>query len=171
MNTISCPKEAMRDDMQRYRTLSLFYEYKNDRYPYLYTLNVEDKYGVPSLYKIYMSYIHVPGEEYEFANDHLLGWKHWQRICANAYLLEHITEWRAEMDIKLRSMAIKNIIASSLSDTPTALQAAKWLAEKGYDLKRGRPSKAEKEGWLKQEAKLKDVVEEDMERVGLSLVK
>ena len=75
------------------------------------------------------------------------------------------------MDIKLRSMAVKNIIAFSMADIPIALQAAKWLAEKGYDLKRGRPSKAEKEGLLKQEAKLRDVVAEDMERVGLSLVK
>jgi hypothetical protein len=75
------------------------------------------------------------------------------------------------MDIKLRSTAIKSLINTSFESNAAGANAAKWLAEKGYELTRGRPSKAEREGYLKQEEKLKDVVDEDLERVGLTLVK
>ncbi len=164
-----------KDELGRYRTLSLFCEFDSKGYEQYFTLSNEDREIdgkiYISVYKKYMEYFHVPGQEYDFANEVLGGWKHWCRLCANAQLYKEIALWREEMDIKLRSTAIKSLINTSFENNAAGANAAKWLAEKGYELKRGRPSKAEREGYLKQEEKLKDVVDEDLERVGLTLVK
>ena len=51
-----------------------------------------------------------------------------------------------------------------------SFQAAKFLSDKGWEQKRGRPSKAEKAKALKQEAALTLALEDDMARV-LTVVK
>lgn len=82
--------------------------------------------------------------EYEFATTHLLGWAHWQRMCANKQLLKHIEEWRYELELKLRSRAIKSVVKKTF--TEQGINAAKWIAEKGWEKgKVGRPSKQEEE--------------------------
>lgn len=82
--------------------------------------------------------------EYEFATTHLLGWAHWQRMCANKQILKHIEEWRYELELKLRSRAIKAVVKKTF--TEQGINAAKWIAEKGWDKgKVGRPSKQEEE--------------------------
>jgi hypothetical protein len=60
---------------------------------------------------------------------------------------------------------------TSLEESSAGATASKWLAEKGYAPKRGRPSKEEKAGYLKQEERINDAIEEDLKRVGLKAVK
>lgn len=110
----------------------------------VYTLKDDDfEYDgrvLPSLKRLYLEMEDIG--EYEFATTHLLGWNHWQRICANKQLLKHVEEWRYELELKLRSRAIKDVIAKTR--TEKGINAAKWIAEKGWDKgKVGRPSKAE----------------------------
>jgi len=167
--------DKFKDVLDRYRTLSIFYEYHNPEYEYYYSIgnkdiNVEGK-NIPSLYKLYMSYVHVPGQEYDFAVEHLGGWKHWKKLCDNANLRKIIAEWHNEMEVKIRASAIKNMLSLSTENNAAGANAAKWLAEKGYELKRGRPSKAEREGYLKKEEQINSAIDEDLERVGLILVK
>lgn len=95
---------------------------------------------LPSLKRLYLEMEDIG--EYEFATTYLLGWQHWQRMCANKQLLKHIDEWRYELELKLRSRAIKTVIAKTASEQ--GINAAKWVAEKGWDKGRvGRPSKQE----------------------------
>lgn len=106
--------------------------------------------------------------EYEFAKKCFEGWSHWRRICSTTTSLHpYIEEWREELEIKLRSDGIKGVISEVKSQGKGALQASKWLADKGWADKRpaGRPSKQEVERERKQQARIKDQVGSDLERI------
>ena len=82
--------------------------------------------------------------EYEFATTYLLGWRHWLRLYENKQLRNHITEWREELEYKLRSRASKQMIDMAAQGN---YQATKWLNDRGWAIRgAGRPSKAEKDG-------------------------
>lgn len=108
----------------------------------------------PSLKRLYLEMEDIG--EYEFATTYLLGWQHWQRMCANKQISKHIEEWRYELELKLRSRSIKEIFLKS--KTEAGINAAKWIAEKGWDKGRvGRPSKQEEE----REKRLQDSLDVD----------
>ena len=101
--------------------------------------------------------------EYDFATKYFLNWKHWQRICANKAIRIHIDEWREELEMKLRSRAVKLTIAQAEGGS---YQAAKWLADKGWTKREaGRPSKAEVEGERKFLAKVDEQYGADIVRL------
>lgn len=108
----------------------------------------------PSLKRLYLEMEDIG--EYEFATTYLLGWNHWQRMCANKQILKYIEEWRYELELKLRSRAIK-----AMKDkvyTEQGINAAKWIAEKGWDKKAvGRPNKQEEE----REKRIQDSLDMD----------
>lgn len=79
--------------------------------------------------------------EYQFAETYFLNWAHWQRIASNNVVKKYVDEWRAELEIKLRSRAVRLTIAHAESGNHSA---AKWLAEKGWESRgAGRPTKAD----------------------------
>lgn len=122
-------------------TQALFLECGYDTEKAVYTFADEDKtYDgkvYPSLKKLYMET--EDPTEYEFANTYLYNWEHWQRIKANNVLYKEICLWEEELEVKLRSRAIKSIL--KLSDGK--FEAAKWAADGQWQQKRGRPSKDE----------------------------
>lgn len=166
----------MKDDRGAWRTLSLFYEHRHPDYTPIFTVYEKDRYveeddvTYPSLKKIYLSYDHVPGNEYDFAIETFGSWEQWERITRASRLVEMIKSWRNELEVKIRSNAVKSIIRTSAGDSAASATAARWLAEKGYTPSRGRPTKAEKEGYLKQEQSIRNEIDDDLERVGLKLV-
>ncbi len=116
----------------------------------------------PSLKRLYLD-MEDPGE-YEFATTYLLGWNHWMRLCANKEVNKHVEEWRTELEIKLRSKAIKNILAKT--QVEQGINAAKWIAEKGWDKRKaGRPSKEEIERETKVQMDLDKQFAEDLRRL------
>ena len=169
-----------KDHLSRWRTKSMFWEISGETQRgthTLYTLYeddiVRDGQTYKSLKKIYFSYDHIPFNEYDFANDCLGGWTHWNLLAtgAAAPIRDAIASWRTELEIKLKSMAIKSMIASARDDGVKGFSAAKYLADKGYATVRGRPSKEEVERERKVAAGISQELEEDMERIGLTLVK
>lgn len=106
--------------------------------------------------------------EYVFANTYLYGWEHWQVMLKSKYIFPEVEKWREEIAVKIRAEAVAKCIESSKEGN---FNAAKWIACKGWETSRGRPSKAEKEGRLKQDTKLTSQVKEDMERLGMAVVK
>ena len=81
-------------------------------------------------------------------------------------------EMRDELDIKLKAVGIKAIIASSLDNDAKGLQASKYLVEKGYAVKKaGRPSRDEVERELKIDARAARQQQIDMDRIGLKIIK
>ena len=173
-------KPSYKDDIGHYRTQSLFWELRHGvdtiKYPPVYTTKDEDieRDGVEykSLKKIYMSYDHIPGFEYEFALEHLGSWDHWNKLANDTIpeLKNMIQSWRDELDIRLKAHGLKALIHASRDNDAKGVQASKYLVEKGYIQKRGRPSKEEVDRELKANTKLKKEFESDLERIGLKVV-
>lgn len=164
----------LKDHDGRWRTASLFYEKRNEAMTPLWTLKDED-YEVdgityPSLKKIYFSYDHTPGLEYEFAKETFNSWDHWVKLC-NSGLRAIFAEWREELDIKLKANSIRSIIKATKRGDAAGVSAARYIAEKGYAPKRGRPSKEELERTKRIEAGVEKELEDDLERMKLAIVK
>lgn len=129
----------------------------------IYTLkDVDHEYKgklYPSIKRFYLE-MEDP-VEYEFANKYFLGIAHWNRIYANKLLKNHIDQWRYELELKLRSRAVK---AFQKQANKGSIQAIKWLAEKGWDMRpAGRPSKEE----VARETKIqKDILDDFAEDYG-----
>ena len=149
-------KSKMMDTGGRYLTQSMFLEVNYEPNA-TFTLKDNDHEwnGViyPSLKRLYIEF--EDPTEYDFANTYLLGWKHWQKLIGNKMLLNHVQEWREELEFKLRAKGVKNMMLSAAQGN---YQASKWLVERGWDVRgAGRPSKAEIEG---QKALIKRVDDE-----------
>lgn len=169
-----------KDDKSRWRTRSLFWELANNEQranftpPYTtYSEDIErDGKHYRSLKKLYMSYDHVPGLEYDFATECLGGWEHWCLLAtAKTALANIIAEWRAELEVKQRAEAIKAMLKTAKEEGGKGFSAAKYLADKGYAPQRGRPSKEEVERERKIQAGIGAELEEDLARIQLTLVK
>lgn len=163
----------LKDSDGRWRTASLFWEKRVDGYDPIWSLKDEDHEveGIvyPSLKKIYFSYDHIPGLEYEFAMETFKSWDHWIKLC-KSQLRDTFAEWRDELDIKLKANAVRTIIRTTMEGGAAAANAAKYLAEKGYAAKRGRPSKEEVERERKIAAGVDKELENDFERMQLKVV-
>ena len=158
-----------KDTEGRWKVGSMFWEHKNDSYTPLFTLKGYDleKDGVvyPSLKLLYMDY--TDPTEYQFATEVLGGWDHWTKVSSSYIITEQVAEWRAEMEVKLRSTAIRAIYDSARSDGSKGIAAAKYIADRGWEKARGRPSKAEIEKERKIQAGINDDLASDSDRIGL----
>lgn len=148
-------KTKFKDTMGRPLTQSLFLEPNYNEYAY-YTFDGEDKTYkgkvYPSLKRLYLEM--MDPVEYEFATTYLLDWPHWKRLCSNAIISRHIEDWREELELKLRSEGVRMMIDQSEDNS----QAAKWLAERGWDRKgAGRPKKEQRES----ERRIQDRLDEE----------
>lgn len=109
--------------------------------------------------------------EYSFAMELLGSWEHWKTLVESATFRTHIALWREELEIKLRSEAIKEIIAVSTTEKARGTTAAKWLAEGGWKESvnaRGRPSAAEIKRTRRIHAGITDEVGDDFDRLKLN---
>ena len=159
-------KRRLKDVSDRPMTQALFLEigYQEDKA--VYTLKDQDhEYKgntYPSLKRLFLEMEDVT--EYEFANKYLLGWSHWKRMNENKALRKHFEEWREELELRLRAQGIRAIIDQSADEK--GFQAAKYLAEKGWDKKQvGRPSKHDKLREERMQAKLDDEFKGDVVRL------
>lgn len=167
MDTSVIPRrEQMLDDMGRPLTQSIFLEigYSDAAIYTLKEIDHEHKGKVyPSLKRLFLEM--GDPTEYEFATTYLLGWKHWQRMCDNKLLNTHFEEWRQELEIKLRSKAVKDMINAAKDGN---YSASKWLADRGWSNKgAGRPTKADIEGTKKILARTNDEYSSDIVRLNL----
>lgn len=157
-------KELLKDKLGRPLTQSLFLELGYSDYA-VYTLKDEDyEYEgkvFPSLKRLFLECEDPTG--YSTATKDLLGWKHWERLKANKIINKHILEWEEELEVKLRSKGVKEAIQHAQGGT---FQAAKWLADRGWDKRAaGRPSKEELEREVKVQEKLSDEFSDDIVRL------
>ena len=87
---------------------------------------------------------------YQFAVQHAGGWKHWLALKESPALKHHILQWEEELDAKVRSIALGNIV--KLAEGDKGYQASKFLTDGGWKPKEmGRPTKEkiEREGRVK----------------------
>jgi len=170
-------RDNMLDSMSRMKSNSLFWEFRygSDNYTPLFTIKDEDivRDGITyySLKKIYMSYEHIPKYEYEFAMDVFGSWEHWTFLSERAERVSPIIkQWQEELEVKIKAKALVNIMKTGISSGNSAIQANKYLADKGWEVKAGRPTKLEKQRQLKQDGAVRENIKADMDRLGLSVV-
>ncbi len=159
-------KNKLKDSEGRPLTQGIFLEVGYNTDLAVYTLKDEDhEYKgkvYPSLKALYLK--HEDPTEYDFANQHLLGWNQWKRLLANKSIRKHIDEWREELELKLRSQAVQDIIQMSAEEK--GFQAARWLADRGWEKKgAGRPKKDTSEHDSKMEKRLNDEFSADIYRL------
>lgn len=160
-------KSRLVDTMGRPLTQGLFLEIGYNTEFAVYTLKDFDwtYEGVtyPSLKKLYLA--HEDPVEYDFASTYLLGWSHWLRLYnKNQILRRHIDEWRTELELKLASQAVRDIIADTASDG--SFQSKKYVAERQWNKNPvGRPKKDTSERDAKIEARLNDEFADDIKRL------
>ena len=159
-------RDKLRDSRGRPLTQSLFLEVGYNTDFAVYTNKDEDfEYKgkvYPSLKRLYLE--HEDPIEYDFACTYLLGWNQWQRICANKVFSKMVDEWRMELELKLRSQSVRDVLNISTSDK--GFQAAKWIAEKGWDKRSaGRPSKLDVERETKVQAAIAEEYSADVARL------
>ena len=115
----------------------------------------------PSIKRLYLEMEDI--SEYEFANRYFLSWDHWNRLAANKLLIPHVESWRQELSLKLTARGF-DLMRKKASEG--SLQAIKWLADKGWDVKPvGRPSKQEVENTKKTLAKREMEYASDFKRL------
>jgi hypothetical protein len=156
--------------MGRFRTQSLFVEYKHDRYPAPFTLKEYDTRGRISMYRKYME-IGDP-TEYSQAIGLLGSWRHWQLLSNCEWFKPYLDQWRDELKTKFESDRYREMqeVADTCKGTPQGVQATKWLAERYSKVEaptRGRPSNAEKKAHLKRVEEEDNLTQEDAARIGL----
>lgn len=154
------PRERFLDSMNKPLTQALFLERGYSEYA-LYTLkDVDHEYKghvYPSIKKLYLEI--ADPTEYRFVEACFLNWRHWLRLCENVLIREHIDEWRSELEIKLRSEAVRQAIDHAKNGT---FQAARWLADRGWtNPGAGRPSKSDIEREKQIKAKISEEFEND----------
>lgn len=133
---------------------------------------VKDGVTYWSMRNIYFSYDHIPGYEYQFAKDVFGSWDHWQELANSGDIIkDHIDAWRDELTIRLQAKALESLFKTALHEGSKGTPAARYLADRGWEVKRGRPSKDEVEREKKIAAGVHDEVQKDIERLGLTLVK
>jgi hypothetical protein len=164
-----------KDPNGRFRIQSLFLEENKskDQEPLFSLKRYQLEGNPPSLYLQYMEI--ADPTEYAFAMKVFGDWDHWQAIQDSRWFRSHIAIWRDDLKNKLRSTHYEMIRAYATDKTAKAsdrLTAIKWLASNsGYEVPRletrGRPSKQEVEGRLKNELKHLEETKEDLDRLGL----
>lgn len=163
-------KSRFKNAIGAYITQSLFFELAIAEKQYaVYTLKDADHEvdGVvyPSLRRLYLE-CNDP-TEYVFATKYLWGWDHWQRLLGNKPIMDEVLKWRDELEVKLRAEAVKSIIDMS----GDSFAAAKWAADGHWNVKQGRPTKAEARREREIRERAVKSVQSDSERIAYLIPK
>lgn len=153
------------DDRGRFKTLSLFLEVAYDPNAIFTLKDYDHEYNGKMYYSLKKLFLEESDPtEYQFATKYLAGWSHWQRICNNKVLAVHVAEWRAELELKLRSEGVQWILKSARKKQNWL--AAKFLAEKGWEVRQaGRPSQVEIDKNIAIESQIQKEFEQDIVRL------
>ncbi len=163
-----------KDKEGRFLTQCLFaenYDCANPKYPAVFSLRDPDpaiKDQLPSFKRLFIESEDITG--YTVAMEQLGSWEHMERLLSSKWFQSYWSRWCDEMEVRLKSKGLLKIKDTAEGDNASAYQAAKYLSDKGWEPKRGRPSKAELAKLTKKEKDLEDAVSDDMSRIS-SIVK
>ena len=172
----SATPDDFKDTMGRWRTNSLFKETNTDesKYTSVFTLADEDTDGRISMRRIYMD----ANDPTEFlAAKQLFGnLECWTNLCKSSFFKPHLTKWRAELQRRIQSRAVRVVeeAAKFGKINATQLNAAKWLATQEWEDNKivtnkrppGRPPKVTDPSELLREGLRSDKeTEEDLDRI------
>ena len=158
-------KPSYRDEQNRYRTQSLFKEfYIKGKYSPVFTLKEFDDGELPSMRSLFLEYNDPTG--YQFALDVLGSYEHWLKLCALKWFkADYLNKWLDELEVKLKSEGLRKINTVAAGDSAQAFNASRYLAEKGWEPKKGRPTKADIKRAATIGAEVESRVNSDLERL------
>jgi hypothetical protein len=163
-----------KDNQGRFLTQCLFqenYDHQHPRFPAVFSLKDPDPdktNQLPSFKKAFLDSRDITG--YKVAQELLGSWEHMQKLLRAEWFLKHFLRWTEELEIILKAEGLFKIQEHAKGEGSTSFQAAKYLSDKGWEPKRGRPSKAEKAKEAAKEKALESALEDDMSRI-LTIVK
>tara|TARA_R110000822_G_C15229912_1_gene485219 strand:+ start:283 stop:774 length:492 start_codon:yes stop_codon:yes gene_type:complete len=121
-----------------------------------------------SLHKIYIE-MEDP-TEYEFAMSVFGDFSVWENMCNLTWFKHHHHQMQKELVLKLKARTVKGMI-NDLNEGKASYNAQKYLADAGYldsnNKKRGRPSRDELDGALREAARNEADTKDDAARIGL----
>lgn len=124
----------VQDKMKRNLTVALFEETEDGR------TDIKPLWSLKDWKEVYLD-LKDPTEYLPAI--HLIGdWDHWNVLVRSYAVGPYILSWREELKVKLRALAIANIVKQAQDPRGTA--AAKWLAENGFEAKLPKASKTQK---------------------------
>jgi len=158
----------------KWRTNSLFYEFTyrvdaNAPFTWADEDRVEAGQTFRSLKKIYLELDDPTG--YRIATEVLGGWQHWLALKKNATINAWITEWEKELEVKVKSEALRTLVSDANDgDSNSATASAKFLLDKGWADKRraGAPSTAETKAALTRSVVDAADVDDDLKRITIN---
>lgn len=155
------------DTMGRFRTKSLFVETIEKPMVGIWepVYSLKGAAGYPDLHDLYIE-MNDP-TEYAFAMAAFDSWKHFKHLESLKWFRAFLTDWRLELEVKIRSEAIRSMAITANTEGSKGVSAAKWLADKGWDKKRGRPSGEEVTRETKVQANIQADISNDAKRLGL----
>lgn len=128
-----------------------------------YTLN-----GHPGFIDIGELYLEMGDPTgYEFAKAAFESWEHFKHLSKLSWFKRHLDMWHDELEVRMRSQAIVSLHNVATTQGNRGITAAKYIAERGWEKKRGRPSKAEVEREKKQQARIDQEIDEDASRLSV----
>lgn len=128
----------------------------------------------PVFRDIFLEYRDPTG--YKLAREYLGSIEHWNRLIKHCFWFrDALSEWNTELEAMIHSESVQTMMEIANDETHRGrLQAAKWLAEKGYKTKPesslksvGRPTKEQVAGEIKKIARQSTEEEDDRVRIGL----
>lgn len=159
------------------RTISLFYELSYaDPSDALFTLKEQDieahgKHYL-SLQALYLSMVPNDPTEYEFSQVVFGSWDIWQNISKCPGVKVYVERWRREVEVKVKSEAIKAIAEEMKTGGRSSFSAAKLLLDKGW-LDKDNASQAKKKLAAKEEQEQNkqalSLLSQDAERLGIKV--
>lgn len=146
------------------KTKSLFYELcYSDTEDAIFTLKDRDLEAHGKMYlslqKLYLQLAPSDPTEYEFAQTVFGSWDIWKTVSSAANIKVHVARWRSEVEVKVKSEAIKAIAEEMKTKGRSSFSAAKLLLDKGW---------LDKENASQAKQKLKAREDEDQNKQALS---
>ena len=170
-------EKQLRTSQGKLRTKSLFWELSYFEPEHvIFTLREEDLVKndktYVSLRKLYLSYCCSDPTEYTFAWSVFGSWETWQQLARSNYVKENVGTWRREVEVKIKSEAIRSIAEEMRTGGRSSFGAAKLLLERGW-LDDKNASKAKEKLKAKEEEELDkqalSLLSEDAERLGIKV--
>lgn len=163
--------KLLKDSKGRWRIRSLFWEMvtpaQRKEFVPPYTLKEEDFTNEEGTF-VSARAIYLAAKdptEYEAAMALLGSWEHWKKLLEVDWFVAELTKWREELEIALKSEAIAAMRLTAKTEGSKGTAAAKFIAQGGWEEKKGRPSKAAVEKEARIQARIHDELDDDIERM------
>jgi hypothetical protein len=103
---------------------------------------------------------------YDWAMKYLGDYAHWEDLLKSSWFRDALQTAQEELSQRLKAQALRRVREIAGSDSASSLVASKYLAERGWEKRAGRPSKEQVDKELKKNLEVLDAEADDLARIG-----